>query len=303
MSRVYEIAWTAPIGDHLISYLPERGISNTLQVAEFDSADDLLLAESLFQLLQIGAVTLAFQPVQFIQGNSASLYYEALLRQLDSEKEFAPSLGYVIQPLERTGQIWRLDACVLHAVIQVLQAHPDIHLGCNLSPLSLKARPWWQAIFATLRQHPEVAKRLILEVTEYACPHDTDDASATLRTLRELGCRVALDDLGAGFNTLDMAWRMQPDIVKLDKSLLHGARDPLNGGHFARLVQALRPQCQYLVAEGIETEEDLRISAGVGVHAVQGYLIGRPSLQPDWLAKPVVVGDLFSPRFDGSNVC
>ena len=188
----------------------------------------------------------------------------------------------------------QLDACVLQSVIRVLQQNPDIHLGCNLSPQSLRPSPWLQQVMVTLRQQPALAGRLILEITESACPDDTEEASMVLQTLRDLGCRIALDDLGTGFNTLDLAWRLQPEIVKLDKSLVHAARDPSGGSRLQRLVQALFPQCRYLVAEGIETEEDLRISAVAGMHAVQGYLMGRPGLQPDWLAHQVVLDDVFT---------
>jgi len=263
--------------------------SAVVSPVEFSHADDLEQTRSFFQTLRNGKVTLALQPVRLIQNSHEVLYYETLLRQWDPIKADLSSLGYVIPSLERLGLINQLDACVIQTVIQALSQNEDIRLGCNLSPLSLQDSAWWQPVFETLRQQPDLANRLVFEITESACPADTEEASGILQTLRSLGCWVALDDLGTGFNTLDMAWRLQPDIVKLDKSLMQGARDPLAGGRLQRLLEALRPQCRYLVAEGVETEEDLRMSAVAGVHAVQGYFTGRPTVQPDWLSRPLAV--------------
>ena len=285
MNRQYETAWAVSAGTQMYIEPKTNMAAELMQFEAFSRADDTKQAKSFFHMLQSGQVVLALQPVRFIQNQQATLYYETLLRQADSAGGEVCSLGYVIQPLERLGLVWQLDVCVLQTVIHALQQHPGIRLGSNLSPLSLRNSDGWKSIFATLQQQPDLASRLVLEITESVYPSDVDEATAILQTLRELGCWIALDDLGTGINTLDMAWRMQPDIVKLDKSLMHGARDLEGGSRLQRLVEALRPQCRYLVAEGVETEEDLLRSAVAGVHAAQGYFIGKPDIHPDCLSQ------------------
>ena len=293
MDLVYENIWTTPPGAHIKQTLPGTNHSYSFPPRRSVLTGNRKRMRHFLELLHHGTIALAFQPILSSDTDHTPLYYETLLWQADCAGTTYASASHIIPPLEREGLIERLDACVLRTIIQVLQEHPTVHLGCNLSPLTLKHGPWWQSIFSTLQQQPDVAHRLILEITESACPSNPDDASLILQTLRDLGCRIALDDLGTGFNTLDLAWHLQPDLAKLDKSLVHCARSPQGFSRLHRLIESLRPLCGVLVAEGIETDEDLDRVAGMGVQAVQGYLTGKPSLLPDCRPLPVSVHDFF----------
>lgn len=180
-------------------------------------------------------------------------------------------------------------------VIQVLQTHPDVQLGCNLSALSLRRANWWSALFEALGAQPALAVRLTVEITETACIADLETALEVLRTLRALGCRIALDDMGAdGFHTLDLIEQIQPDIIKLDKSLVRGVREPGAGVSFCNRVEAFSQRCRYVVVEGIETREDLVLSRDAGAHAVQGYFMAQPCVRPPWIRNPVLLNEVFS---------
>lgn len=257
---------------------------------------DMALASQFFDGMHDANVVLSFQPVVFIQDDQEVLYYEALLRNTAvADGEQAASCAPVIQALERLHSIERLDASVLWTVIQALEEHPDIHLACNISPLSLQHGGWWRLIFAVLGAAPDLASRLTLEITETAAVFDMDEAANLLKTLRLLGCKIALDDIGIGFSTLDLAKQIRPDIIKIDKTLVHAARE--KGGYtlLNSWIKASRDLSQYVVAEGIESESDLLLSIDAGAHAVQGYFIQLPSIQPPWQAAPVCVQDSFNP--------
>ncbi len=253
----------------------------------------MALARRFFQKMRDGEVVLTFQPIVFARkDNCRPLYFEALLRCAAPDGGY-DSCGETVQLLERLCLIERLDASVLWTTIQLLQRHPEVRLGCNLSALSLRHSDWWQPVMAALRRAPGVARRLTLEIIETASCCEMDEAPELLQALRGLGCRIALDDLGVGFSTQELAEWLRPDIIKLDKSLVHGARVPSGSRRLLAWVKASRRFCRYVVAEGVESAEDLHASVNAGAQAVQGYFIGRPSLRPAWLSVPAFVDDFF----------
>ncbi len=257
---------------------------------------DMALASQFFEHIRDGQVVLSFQPVVSIEDDHQPFYHEALLRCTAVDDGAQPtSCESVVQALERLHSIERLDASVLWTVMQVLEQHPDIHLACNISPLSLQHGAWWRLIFAVLGNAPELSRRLTLEITETAAVFDMDEAIKLLKTLRLLGCKIAIDDIGTGFNTLELAQVLKPDVIKIDKSLVHGARDKSGATVLRSLIEAAQGLSQYVVAEGIETEDDLQLSIDAGAHAVQGYFIDLPRIQPPWRAAPVCVQDSFNP--------
>jgi EAL domain-containing protein (putative c-di-GMP-specific phosphodiesterase class I) len=121
------------------------------------------------------------------------------------------------------------------------------------------------------------AKRVVLEVTETEAIRDYPRARARIQQLRDVGYRVALDDLGSGYSSLNLLAQLEPDIVKLDMELVRGIE---RGGRTARLVQHLIEFCRgegfTTIAEGIETDAEFRAVAELKVDFVQGFLLGRP---------------------------
>nr|PZN37332.1 MAG: EAL domain-containing protein [Bacillota bacterium] len=129
-------------------------------------------------------------------------------------------------------------------------------------------------------------RRVVLEVTERTVLNRDLDFLGALDRYRAAGGRVALDDLGAGDSGLQALLAIRPDMVKLDRALTAGMD---RGGWRLALVEGLVAAAHrvgaVVVAEGIETVEDLRAARRAGVDYAQGYLVGRPSCQP-----PLTVG-------------
>jgi PAS domain S-box-containing protein len=126
--------------------------------------------------------------------------------------------------------------------------------------------------------------RIILELTERLPVEEYDLLNAALVPLRLRGLRVAVDDAGSGFASMRHILHLRPDIIKLDRSLIAGIRD--NTGQYAlgaAMVEFAKQISATLVAEGIETSAELAAVTGLGMTAGQGYLLGRPSIQPrEW---------------------
>lgn len=297
------LAWVEVSLDRPVCLSHLHSLANTLAFSELEpkagqqTRQDMALATRFFADMREDKIALSFQPVVLAENHQRVLYYEVLLRWEGADQGMSPvSCAAVVQAIERLHCTERLDASVLWSVVQMLERHPDIELACNISPLSLQYAPWWRLLLDALGQAPQLARRLTLEITETAAVFDQKAAASLLGTLRKLGCQVALDDVGAGFNTLDLARQVRPQLIKIDKALVHQARDQDGAAALHAWVQAARGISQYVIAEGIETALDLQHCVDAGVHAIQGYFIAPPSVQPPWeRAEPLWVQDSFKP--------
>ncbi|MDT3722147.1 EAL domain-containing protein [Pseudomonas oryzihabitans] len=249
-------------------------------------AKDMAIAEDFFALAEQGLVALALQPVARLPQDAHQpqcdevLYHEALLRwQPDGRRLEGLGPGQVVDALERLGLVRLLDYAVLATSIDALERLPKLHLGCNLSASSLVLDTWWGSLLQRLAQRPAVASRLTVELTESTSIVDMETALAFTRQLQALGCHLALDDFGSGYGALGFALAVPLDVIKLDRSLLHAARGNRSAMkqllNLARLCQTLAPR---VVAEGVETPQDiynLRLSE---LDWAQGFWLGRPRL-------------------------
>lgn len=253
-------------------------------------------AAGFFEHIRAGLVVLAFQPVVVADHDRKVIYHECLLRRVtDGGRGLAPCETEILA-LERLDLIERLDCSVLWAVIETLEKNPAIQLGCNISALSLRHAGWWQIVREYLIGNPDIAGRLTLEITETSAITQSGEAENLLLSLRLAGCRIAIDDMGAGFSTMDFLIRIRPDIVKIDRAFVtqssrRAQSTPLLR-HLIALCSALSP-C--VVAEGVESEEEWNAAQNAGAHGMQGYLIQRPTTLPHWLTTPVRVRDSFAP--------
>ena len=133
---------------------------------------------------------------------------------------------------------------------------------------------------ALLKGRPEMAKRLIIEVTETSALIDIEESARFLQTIRELGCRVAVDDFGAGFTSFRHLKALTLDIVKIDGSFVKNLAGNVDNQLFIRNLLGLADTYgMETVAECVETQEDATFLIGEGVKYLQGYFFGRPSLE------------------------
>lgn len=262
---------------------------------------DMQLALQWHDALGQGRVSLALQPIRHLHSDEV-LYHEALLRVAPPRHatttpagpaEAALDAPRLIPALERLGLVRGLDRAVVTAVLQRLQADATLHVGCNLSALSLLQDGWWGEVLQTLRARPDVAERLTLEVTETMPVTDYDAAVAFVRTLETLGCRLALDDVGSGYSTLALARELRPQVIKIDASLLHAARNQADARQtLRRLVDGCQTLAHHVVLEGVENADDLRIAEQLEVQWVQGHGVAPPQAAvPVMAVLPVTAGE------------
>lgn len=126
------------------------------------------------------------------------------------------------------------------------------------------------------------ARRVVLEITEHERVSDMEALAVAVDALRALGVQFALDDFGDGHSSLRLWSQIKPDIVKIDKYFTRDiARRAENLQTLRALMQIAEVFGSRLVAEGIETEDDLRVLRDLGINYGQGYLLGRPAARPE----------------------
>jgi len=164
-----------------------------------------------------------------------------------------------------------------------LASHPELTLGFNVSGLTACDRPWLRSLMSLLRNRPDLARRLV-EITETAALYDLEESARFVDTLRHAGCRVALDDFGAGHTSLRHLQILAVDIVKIDGSFVRNlAGSPENRIFLRHLLGLTKGFGLSTVAECVENAEDAALLRAEGVGYLQGYHTGPPTIERVWL--------------------
>jgi len=223
---------------------------------------------------------LHYQPILDLRRNVVT-HHEALLRMVgDGGELIYPSqfLG-IAEKLDLIQQVdrWVLDRA-LRQLSDLRRAGRSQVLEVNLSGRTLSDPDLPGLIRRALADRDVEPSSLVLEITETAAIRDLDQAERFICEMKGLGCRLALDDVGAGFASLYFLKRLPVDFIKIDGAFIRNLPHDTADQH---LVRALATVCRELgkrtVAEFVESPESLRLVREYGVDYAQGYLIGRPA--------------------------
>ena len=213
---------------------------------------------------------MAFQPIFDVPANR-TFAYEALVR---TDEESLKRTDVLIATAERLGRIHDLGRTVRSAVATAASEIPDdVLIFVNVHGLELTD----DDLFADTCALAPIAERVVLEITERV-GLDPVAGPAKVATLRQRGYRIAVDDLGAGYAALGALATLEPEIVKLDMSLV---RDLDRHATKRRVVGAIATLCRELgsrvVAEGVETPSEFAALREAGIELIQGFLLARPT--------------------------
>ena len=219
------------------------------------------------QVLQSGSIRMVFQPIVEL-GSGLTVGYEALARFDQDDRP--PNEWF--HDAEAVGLGVELEVAAVAAAVRELAQLPEsAFLALNVSPAAATA-PELAAVLA-----PQPPDRLVLEITEHAPVRDYDSLVATLAQIGPR-LRIAVDDAGAGFASLQHILRLRPHIIKLDIALVRGIdRDPIKRALASSLVTFSREIGSTIIAEGIETEGEMTALISLGVAWGQGFHLGRPA--------------------------
>lgn len=227
--------------------------------------------------LQDRSILTAFQPIHDL-GSGMIIGVEALARFPGFD---GSGPDHWFNEASTVGLGGELEFAALESALEAagkLPAH--LYVALNLSPETcLDPR-----LPGFLEQSPLADDRIVLELTERLAVDEYAPLLAAMAPLRRRGLRIAVDDAGSGFASMRHVLRLRPDIIKLDRSLIAGI-DNDQGQHAlgAAMVIFAKQIGAKIVAEGIETEEELAAVTKLGMDAGQGYFLGRPTVLPaDW---------------------
>lgn len=261
-----------------------RDVDRRLTLYEPSAARDALrrrnveIAEAIQRGLAEERFVLAYQPIARVD-DRAVIYYEALSRLALPSGEIV-SGGPYVEAAETLGLIRRLDMRALTLVMADLQASPSLKLSVNVSPETLADPAWLSMLVAGARRDGDALKRLTIEITETAALSRMDDLRHMVATVRDIGCRIAIDDFGSGHTSLRMLRDIKPDWLKIDGAFIRDiGRDP-DAVVFVRALTTLAGHFGIrTVAEFVQDEASAALLAELGISAFQGRLIGEPRLR------------------------
>ncbi|MGX7876728.1 EAL domain-containing protein [Mesorhizobium sp. ORM6] len=152
-----------------------------------------------------------------------------------------------------------------------------VHVAVNLSPVQFRQGDLPGLVHSVLLESGLDPRRLELEITESVLFDDFSRASSILRRLKSLGVKIALDDFGTGYASLSYLQSFPFDKIKIDKSFVWMMEKNPQSAAIIRAILGLgRDLSMHIVAEGVETFDQLKFLRDEGCNALQGYLIGRP---------------------------
>jgi diguanylate cyclase (GGDEF)-like protein len=297
----YEAALNASVG---ISLFPEDGATADALLQHADTAmyaaknagkgrfafysktltdqilDRIGTERALRQATESGQFALYYQPrVNADTGRLVSM--EALVRWQHPERGIVPPSEFI--PLaEETGLIVQIGDFVIDRACAQIAAWrraglDPAPLSVNVSPLQFARGRLVDAIAESADRHGIAASMLEIEITESCMMHDTDKVAAEIAAIKAMGVRISVDDFGTGYSSLSQLQRLDLDVLKVDKSF---TSELVNGRHgeafFMTIVSMAHILNMQVVAEGVETREQLAALQALGCNEIQGYLVSKP---------------------------
>ncbi|MBI5331745.1 MAG: EAL domain-containing protein [Betaproteobacteria bacterium] len=252
--------------------------------ADLDTTPEMVTRLSwndrLTQALQHGLFELHFQGVYGARERDLR-HVEALLRLRDAKTGELTPPGLFIPIAEKSNLILEIDRWVVRQAVSLLASNARITpIAVNISGRSFDDPSLPGYIVDQVQEAGVDPARLILEITETAAVSDLTDAQRFIDTLRQAGCRVCLDDFGAGFASFAYLKHIRVDTIKLDGMFIRNLPHDHDNQVFVRgMVEVARGLGKHTLAECVEDAETLQLLAAMGVDEAQGYFLDRP--QPD----------------------
>jgi diguanylate cyclase (GGDEF)-like protein len=210
-------------------------------------------------------------------------YYECLMRVRRADGSLL-AVNEAVPLAERLGLIRLLDHRVLELVLEEMVAAPQLRASVNVSAASTVDPDWWSALVAMLRTHPGIGERLMVEITETTAIQDIDETRGFVTRVKDLGCRIAIDDFGAGYTSFRNLRKLGVDVVKIDGAFVQNVTRSEDDRAFVHtLIDLARRLGLKTIAEWVQDEQAASILADWGCDYLQGALVGLATSERPWL--------------------
>jgi diguanylate cyclase (GGDEF)-like protein/PAS domain S-box-containing protein len=242
--------------------------------------DRRVLHQDLSAAIKNSEISLYYQPQassRLADGNNEITGFEALARWRHPVRGFVPPSDFI--PLaEESGLIFEMGQWILREACREAASWPvPLQVAVNLSPAQFMHGDVVSLVHSILLETGLAPGRLELEITEGVLIEDFDRGLALLRRLKGLGVRISMDDFGSGYSSLSYLQAFPFDKIKIDRAfVMNLGRNPQSAAIVCAVIGLGHGLEMSIVAEGVETQEQLTFLAEQGCDAVQGYFIGKP---------------------------
>lgn len=296
-----EVFVSASIG---ISFYPDNGLSSEIVVKRAGTAmyrvkqdggnlyglysqelsadwtrEQITLEKELRTAIKQRELQVLFQPIFNVRSHSISRI-EALVRWPHPNRGYLSPSSFIplaekIRQIEPLGEMVLKESCEVAS--KLINLGYPIKVSVNLNPRQLVNRNLPQMIAQILRETNLPPQSLALEMTETAIVNDMERASSVLNEIKKLNITIALDDFGTGYSSLTLLRELPIDIIKIDKSFVHKLGENPNDLKIVQAIIGLGENLGLIViAEGVETEEQVNLLTKYGCIYQQGYYFSRP---------------------------
>lgn len=223
----------------------------------------------------------AFQPIIHAKTGEVS-FYECLLRIENPDGKSVTSAGGLIPVAEKMNIIKVIDRIMLQHVVDVLKNNPKLQLTFNISNATTDDAEWLK-LCTKLLKNPEIASRVVVEITETAAHRDLRETAYFVASLQGLGCQVALDDFGAGYTSFRQLKSLSVDMVKIDGVYVNGLVTNRENQVFIKtLIDFTSNYGLKTIAEFVESGDVAKMLIDMGADYLQGYYFGTPEIGTPW---------------------
>ena len=245
--------------------------------------DNVRATDEIVAALNERRIFLAYETVAAATDRQPA-FYECLMRIRRTDGSLIAA-NDIVPVAERLGLVRLLDFRVLELVIDEMAAAPTLQTSFNVSPASTTDPDWWAGLGSLLRQHTGVAERLTVEITESAAIQDVDETRGFVTRVKDLGCRIAIDDFGAGYTSFRNLRKLGVDVVKIDGAFVQHIMRSEDDRAFVRTLIDLAKRLKLkTVAEWVQDEAAAETVTAWGCDYLQGALLGLAATDRPWLA-------------------
>ena len=254
-----------------------------------NTANRLSLERDLRLALERDELRVFYQP-QVCSKTNQVVGLEALVRWQHPERGLIYP-GDFLPLAEETRLIGKLSERVLDQACRdvghwINSGHPNLRLAVNLSPSQVEHPRFVETLLEQVQSHRFPAGNLEIEITENVIMNDLEQISRKLKELADCGVRIAIDDFGTGYSSLNYLHRLPIHTLKVDQSFVRAIRSGEDGACIVNAIVAMAHGLKLeIVAEGVETDDQLNYLTSLGCHQVQGFFYGpaRPAADIDRL--------------------
>ncbi len=243
-----------------------------------------VLANALMQALDDDRMVLELQPMVCAKTGLTD-HYECLLRMITPEGDRV-SAGEFMAIAEQIGLSRLIDLRTLNLAIEMLRQYPNLHVSLNVSGLTSSDNDWLVELHRLTGGKRELTNRLTIEITETAALHDLDQTMIFVDTIKDLGCRAAIDDFGVGYTNFRNLKLLNADVVKIDGAFVRNVCNDKGDQVFIRsMVELAAAFGMKTVAEWVGDEATAAYLRDAGIDYLQGYHFSPPAPPEVFLGK------------------